>query len=197
MDRSAVVVQVIAMLGTILALVGVGAFGEALNTLLLLQNLLTIAIAYDRYNKSQSKHYFLRKDLLFPLDSPYWKVLNNEGSEYGYRVLLRTNKAAFDLICGGFPALPLGSLAAARGPAAAAAAGRWRPPPGAPPSTSPAPEPSLSTEVERERAFWRIPRPISPGLSIEKPTEKTAKWRETAVTAAVRWNNTTFLGLHL
>ena len=99
MDRSAVVVQVIAMLGTILALVGVGAFGEALNTLLLLQNLLTIAIAYDRYNKSQSKHYFLRKDLLFPLDSPYWKVLNNEGSEYGYRVLLRTNKAAFDLIC--------------------------------------------------------------------------------------------------
>ena len=93
------VVQVIAMLGTILALVGVGAFGEALSTLLLLQNLLTIAIAYDRYNKSQSKHYFLRKDLLFPLDSPYWKVLNNEGSEYGYRVLLRTNKAAFDLIC--------------------------------------------------------------------------------------------------
>ena len=99
MDRSAVFVQVIAMLGTILALVGVGAFGKALITLLLLQNLLTIAIAYDRYNKSQSKHYFLRKDLLFPLDSPYWKVLNSEGSECGYRVLLRTNKAAFDLIC--------------------------------------------------------------------------------------------------
>jgi hypothetical protein len=48
--------------------------------------------------------------------------------------------------------------------------------------------------VERERAFWRIPRPISPRLSIEKPTEKTAKWRETAVNCRREMEQHHFLG---
>lgn len=99
MDRSGVIVQVISLLGTILALVASGSFGEALMVILVLQSTLDVAVSYDRYNRSQSRRYFLRKDLLFPMDAPYWKVLNNRGSEHGYYVLLRTNKAAFDLIC--------------------------------------------------------------------------------------------------
>jgi hypothetical protein len=57
-----------------------------------------LARAIDVEHRRVSRAYFLRADLLFPKEAPYWKVLqaNTEG---GYWQLVRTNKPTFDLIC--------------------------------------------------------------------------------------------------
>lgn len=56
-----------------------------------------LALVYDYSTKVQSRTYFLRADLMFPKDSPYYKVLTT-GNDFAYQQLLRMNKSTFDRI---------------------------------------------------------------------------------------------------
>ena len=98
MERSAVIVQFAALVATAVALVAGGDFSAAATIMVAAQSLLLTAAAYNAYNRHMGRAYYLRADLLFPLDAPYWRVIQG-GNDGAYWQLLRTNKATFDLIC--------------------------------------------------------------------------------------------------
>ena len=58
---------------------------------------ITLALVYDYGMKVQSRTYFLRADLMFPTDSPYYKVLMT-GNDHAHHQLLRMNKFTFDRV---------------------------------------------------------------------------------------------------
>lgn len=56
-----------------------------------------LALIYDYGMKVQSRTYFLRADLMFPTDSPYYKVLMT-GNDHAHHQLLRMNKFTLDRV---------------------------------------------------------------------------------------------------
>ena len=61
------------------------------------QDITTAGLTYDHVMRAASRSYFIRPDLMFPQESPHWKVLET-GNDYAYIQLVRTNKAVFDQI---------------------------------------------------------------------------------------------------
>ena len=94
MQRAETQIGIASLTAGIHAAVVLGDFDTAFVLTGHLQSVVTIDLEHRRVSRA----YFLRMDLLFPKEAPYWKVLqaNTEG---GYWQLVRTSKPMFDLIC--------------------------------------------------------------------------------------------------
>ena len=98
MQRAETQIEIASLTAGIHAAVVLGDFNTAFVLMGHLQSVVMVARAIDSEHRRVSRAYFLRMDLLFPKEAPYWKVLqaNTEG---GYWQLVRTSKPMFDLIC--------------------------------------------------------------------------------------------------
>jgi hypothetical protein len=97
MDRSDNKIKIAGYTAGLLAAVGVGKFDLAMNLGALRTTVVKRARTIDADHRSASRSYFLREDLMFPVDSSYFKVME-QGNPGGYWQLVRTNKATFDYI---------------------------------------------------------------------------------------------------
>lgn len=70
---------------------------EAKGVLLLIVFVLGNAWHYDYTLRHAARNYFIRADLLFPRDAPYYKVLET-GNDMAFIQLVRMPKAVFDLV---------------------------------------------------------------------------------------------------
>lgn len=98
MQRAETQIEIASLTAGIHAAVVLSDFDTAFVLMGHLQSVVLVARAIDLEHRRVSRAYFLRMDLLFPKEAPYWKVLqaNTEG---GYWQLVRTSKPMFDLIC--------------------------------------------------------------------------------------------------